>query len=277
MLCAISLVWGASFLFIANGLESFKPASVGMLRVMLGAMSLSFIPAARATKIEREDRRRLALLALVWMAIPLTLFPIAEQWVSSALAGMLNGGMPILVALVSALLLRRAPGRPQMVGLAIGFVGIVLIGLPSLSGSRSGALGVGLIVIALCCYAIAANLQMPLTQKYGAIPVQLRVQGLASLFTAPLGLYGLRYAHLKTGPVLSVAALGFLGTGLTFVLAGRFLARVGATRGSIFTYVMPIVAIGLGVIFRHDHVKVLSIVGCGIVLVGAWVTSRAGR
>ena len=190
---------------------------------------------------------------------------------------MLNGAMPILVAVVSSVLLKRRPGKVQMVGLAIGFVGTVMIGLPSLRGSRAGAHGVILIVIALCGYAISSNLQVPLTQKYGALPVQLRVQGVGALLTAPMGLYNLQYSHPHVNAVLSLLALGVLGTGLAFVLAGRFLARVGPTRGSIFTYLMPGVSLALGVIIRHDHVAVLSLIGCGVMLAGAFVASRAGK
>ncbi len=277
MLCSIALIWGASFLFIANALESFKPLTVGFLRVSLGATTLLCIPIARKATIDKADWPRIAFLGLVWMAIPLTLFPFAEQWVSSSVAGMLNGAMPILVTVVSSLLLKRMPGKVQRIGLAIGFVGIVMIGLPSLRGSRAGAHGVGLIVLALCGYAISMNLQVPLTQKYGALPVQLRVQVVGALITAPMGLYNLQYSHPHPKAILSLLALGVVGTGLAFVLAGRFLSRVGPSRGSIFTYIMPIVSIALGVIFRNDRVAVLSLVGCAVVLGGAFVTSRAGR
>ncbi len=277
MLCSISTIWGASFLFIANALESFKPLSIGFIRVTLGATTLVLLPQARRAKIDRHDWVRIACLGLVWMAIPLTLFPIAEQWVSSSVAGMLNGGMPIVVVILSSLLLRRAPGPRQLVGVAIGFVGIVLIGWPSLRGSRAGAHGVLLIVLALVCYAVSNIIAVPLTHKYGAIPTQMRVQVVGAMLTAPMGLYNLRYAHPHVKAIASLLPLGILGTGLAFVLVGRFVAKVGATRGTIFTYLMPIVSIGLGVVFRNDQVAILSLCGCAVVLVGAFVTSRAGR
>lgn len=278
LVAVISLIWGASFLFIANGLDSFDPFTVGFLRVGLGALTLNLLPAARARRIDREDWPRVVLLALVWMALPLTLFPLAEQWVSSSLAGMLNGGMPITSAILAAVLLQRRPGRKQLVGLLVGFAGIVLVGLPSLGEGASETRGVLLIVVALLCYGVASNLTVPLSQKYGGLVTQARTQALGALMTMPGGLWGLTQKHeLALGPVLSILALGIGGTGLAFVLASRLIGRVGATRGPIFTYFIPIVSVVLGVLFRNDSLHALSLVGLVLVLSGAYTASRAGR
>jgi drug/metabolite transporter (DMT)-like permease len=277
VLAVVSVVWGSSFLFIANGLESFHPATIGLLRITLGMVTLRLVPAARRVHIDRADRTRLMLLGALWMAAPFTLYPLAEQWVSSSVAGMLNGGMPLLVAVVASLMLRRRPGRSQLIGLCIGFAGIVAIGLPSLRESSAQGKGIAMIVGALLCYSISINLAVPMTQKYGSLAVQLRVQTYGVVFAAPYGIYGLRHVHPKVGAVLSILALGVLGTGLAFVLAGRLMARVGATRGSVFTYVMPVVALALGVWFRNESVHGLAIAGCAFVLLGAFITSRAGR
>jgi drug/metabolite transporter (DMT)-like permease len=276
LVLAISLIWGASFLFIANGLDSFGPYTVGFFRVALGALTLNALPATRRRRIDREDWPRVCLLAVVWMAIPLTVFPIAEQWVSSSLAGMLNGGMPIVSATFAATLLHRRPGRRQTVGLLVGFAGIVLVGLPSLGNGASEVRGVLLIGVALLCYGVASNVTVPLSQKYGALVTQARTQGLGALLTMPGGLWGLTQKHdVKLVPVLSILALGIGGTGLAFVLAGRLIGRVGATRGPIFTYFIPIVSIALGVVFRDDRLYALSLVGLVLVLSGAWTASRA--
>jgi drug/metabolite transporter (DMT)-like permease len=276
LLAAISLIWGASFLFIANGVEAFAPATVGWMRLGFGMTTLSLIPAARVP-IERSDRSRVLLLAVVWMAVPLTLFPFAEQRISSAVAGMLNGAMPLLVAAVAAVMLRRRPGRNQLVGLAVGFAGVVLISVPSLDSGSSSAIGVAMVLVAILGYAAAANLNVPLTQRYGSLGVQRVVQTTAFALTTPMGVWGLRSSHFAWGPFLSVLTLGVVGTGLAFVLAGRLFARVGATRGSVFTYLMPPVALALGVVFRSEHVALLAVSGVPFVVLGALLTSRAGR
>ena len=172
MLTTLALVWGSSFLFIANGLESFDPVTIAFLRIALGVATLVLVPAARRTPIARADWPRILVLGVVWMAIPLTLFPLAEQWVSSAVAGMLNGAMPIMVTAIASLMLRRVPNRATFVGLAIGFAGVVLIALPSFGEGGSETKGIVLILVALVFYALSANLHVPVTLRYGSLPVQ---------------------------------------------------------------------------------------------------------
>ena len=85
LLAAASLIWGSSFIFIAEGLEVLHPFVVTWVRVVLGAAALSLFPKARAP-IDRSDWPTVILLALVWMALPMSLFSIAQQWIDSALA-----------------------------------------------------------------------------------------------------------------------------------------------------------------------------------------------
>ncbi len=276
MVLAIAGIWGSSFFLIAEGLEAFAPATVAMLRVALGYATLSCFSAARAP-IASEDRPRVALLGVTWMAFPLVMFPIAEQWISSSVAGMLNGALPILVAVVASVMLRRLPGRNQIVGMAIGLVGVVCIALPTWSGGSSLALGVVCVVAALCGYAVSGNVSVPLTQRYGSLATQRAVQGRGLLFLAPFGLWGLRSSHFAWRPLIALAVLGVVGTGLAFMLAGRLFARVGATRGAIFTYLIPVVAIVLGVTFRGEIVAPLAVLGTLLVAAGAVACARAGR
>ncbi len=272
----VALIWGSSYLWISIGVDAFAPMVVAMLRIAFGFTVLSLFPAARQP-IEPGDRRRMALLALVWQGIPLSLYPFAEQWISSSVAGMLNGALPILVAALAAVLLRRPPGRNQLIGMAVGFVGVVCIALPTWQGGSRLALGVVLVLIALCGYAVAANISVPLTQKYGALRVQWSMQRMSLLYVTPFGLWGLRSSRFDWGALGAVAVLGVFGTGLAFLLAARVFARVGATRGASFNYLIPVVSIVLGALFRDDHVAALALVGTGLVLTGAFFCSQAGR
>ena len=102
------LIWGASFLFIAEGLQAVAPMGVTVVRIAVGFVTLSLVPASRRPII-RSDYAKTAALGVLWLAFPLSMFPFAEQHVSSALAGMLNGATPLFAALVASLLARRAP------------------------------------------------------------------------------------------------------------------------------------------------------------------------
>lgn len=274
MFLSLSLIWGSSFLFMAIGLDAFHPGVITFLRVALGGLFFVFIPRARSTRIDREDWPRVALLAVLWVAIPFTLFPIAQQWISSAATGMLNGSTPIFTAVVASILLRSLPGPLQLGGLFVGFTGIVAIALPSAGEGSTAAIGVILAVVATLGYAISMNIATPLQQKYGPVPLMGRVLWLAWPLVLPYGLVGIGESTFAWDSFLSVAAVGLLGTGLAFIFMGTLLRSVGATRSSFITYLMPVVALVLGVVFRDEVVSPMAIGGVGLVIVGALMASR---
>jgi len=281
LLAIIATIWGSSFVLMEIGLRAFEPGLISLLRVGLGASALLLVPRARRTRIAREDWPRVALLGVVWMGVPLLLFPVAQQWIDSSVAGMINGAMPLTVAAWSVLLLARAPGRSQAIGLVIGFLGIVAISIPELpvgrlapEGTTMSAVGAGLVVLATVLYGLAANIAVPLQQRYGALPVMLRVQGVALVLITPFGLAALPGSRFALGPALAMLPLGVLGTGLAFVLMATLVGRVGGPRGSIAIYFVPVVAVLLGVVALGEQVHPLAVVGMGLVLAGAWATSR---
>lgn len=275
MLAFAGTTWGASFLFIAEGLESFTPAQIGFLRIFFAFLTLSLVPRARTVAIERNDWPRVVLVGFCWMAFPFWLFPLAEQRVSSSLAGMLNGAVPLFAAAIAVVLLRRLPAKKQAAGIALGVVGLVLIGAPAMQGGSSSAAGVGLIMVAMLSYGIAINVVVPLTQAYGALPVLWRAQLVALIMSTPGALLGLPSVNFAWSSMLSVVALGVGGTALAYVAMSTLAARVGSTRASVTVYISPPVALLLGVQFRNEEIEWLSVAGTVVVLAGAWLTSRA--
>ncbi len=269
----LALTWGASFVLIAVGLDAFEPGVVTMLRVGLGAVTLAFFPGARRP-IDRADWPRLAVIAATWTALPFTLFPVAQQWINSAVAGMLNGAMPILAALVASLLLRSLPGRTQAIGLGVGFVGIVLISAPTMGESESALLGVVLVMVAVVFYAISVNIVTPLQQRYGSVPVIARMLWVATVMTLPFGLGSMAGSSFSWASLTAVVVLGVAGTGLAYVAMAELAGRAGGTRASTVTYLIPVVAVGLGILFRGDRVTTVAFVGIALVIAGAIITSR---
>jgi drug/metabolite transporter (DMT)-like permease len=273
---AVAGMWGSSFLFIALGLEHFEPALVTLLRLFFGAATLAIFPRARRS-VPRSQWPPIALLGLVWMAAPLLLFPLAQQWIDSSLAGMLNGAAPLFTAAVATVILRRLPGRAQRAGLAIGFLGVVAVSWPAVQEARATALGAGLVLLATFLYGIAINLAVPLQRRHGALPVIWRAQLFSLVLIAPLGLAGLEGSSFSWVSLLAVAALGCFGTGLAFVAFTVLVGRVGAARGSVTIYLVPVVAIVLGVWVRGETVAATSVLGTGLILIGAYLTSRKER
>jgi drug/metabolite transporter (DMT)-like permease len=270
---ALSGIWGSSFLFMAIGLDSFHPGLVTVLRVGFGAITIALVPRAR-TAVPRKELKKLGFLALIWIAIPMTLFPIAQQWIDSAVAGMLNGATPIFTALLAVFLLRQVPRIVQIVGLLLGFGGMVAIALPSAGTGSAAAIGVILVLVATVCYAFSLNIVAPLQQAHGSLPVIARVEWFAALIVLPYGIYGWTESTFSWPSLFAMVAVGVLGTGLAFVLMGTLTGRVGATRSSFITYLIPVVALILGVVFRDELIASIAIVGTGLVIAGAILASR---
>jgi drug/metabolite transporter (DMT)-like permease len=280
LLATVAGIWGASFLFIEIALRAFEPGLVAFARIALGTAAIALVKRARRP-VEREDWPRFVVLGFLWMALPMLLFPVAQQWITSSMAGMINGSTPLFSALVATVLLRRLPGSRQAVGLVLGLLGVLAIGWPAVVASGVGggdrwetAAGVALILLASLCYGLSTNLAVPLQQRYGALPVLLRVQLVSVVLVAPFGLAALPGSRFAWESALAIVALGVLGTGWAYVAMVTLVGRVGATRGTVAVYVIPVVAIGLGVVFLDERVAPLALAGTALVLVGAWLVSR---
>ncbi len=272
----ISLIWGSSFLLIAFALEGLTPGMVTLGRVSLGALVLWLYRAIRppGRSIERQDRGRLVLLSFLWVGIPFTLFPLAQEHINSAVTGLLNGAVPVFVAIVSTVLLKVAPRGVQLAGIAIGFAGILLISISSGGGDASETQGVLLVLAATVCYGFAINLAAPLQAKYGAVVLMSGVLGLASLWVLPLGLWNLGDNEWSVGPILSVVFLGAVGTGAAYWIMSTLVGRVGGIRASFITYLIPVVSLVLGIVFRDDIVSVGALAGAVLTIAGAFLASR---
>ncbi len=273
---SLSCIWGASFLLIAMGLEALPPGVVTFARVGLGALFLALLPRERV-RFEAGDQARLVVMSILWVAVPFTLFPIAEQHINSAVTGLLNGATPIVAAAIAAVFLGRPPHRLQTVGIAVGFLGIVLISVPSLSEGTSEAASVLMVLFATVCYGISINIAPALQHRYGSVNVMARMLALATIWTAPWGLWALDKVRFAWTPWLATAVLGIVGTGLAFAMMASMVRRVGATRASLIAYLLPVVALVLGVAVNGDRVTPGALVGVVLILIGAALASRAKR
>ena len=272
------LIWGSSFYLIAEGLDSFQPFVVTWMRIMFGLLVIVAVPATRQP-VPRSSWPALALLGVVWLAVPLSLFPLAEQRVSSSVTGMLNGATPIFASIVAALIVRSLPPQRQIIGLVVGLAGIVLIAAPTWSEGDGGssAAGVLMILVALACYGVAINLAGPLQRELGALPVIGRMLAVAFVLVAPLGIAGITGSDFTWGSALAVAVLGAFGTGLAYVLMASNAGRYGGTRAASTTYLIPAVSVVLGISLRGESVEWVALVGCAVALVGAFLVNTAVR
>lgn len=246
------------------------------MRFALSFLTLSCIPAARKP-VNRADFGGIFWLGVLWLAFPMSMFPHAEQHVSSALSGMLTTGVPLIATIVAAVRVRALPSRRILVGLAIGITGGILMALPEAGAGESSALGVALICVAIVSYGVAINLAQPLQQRNGALPVVWRAVGVAAVLTAPLGVPPLFSAHWTVPSFAAVVALGVLGTALANVLSAAAAGRFGPTQAAATSFVSPVVALALGIAVRREHVAMIALFGVALCLIGSVVVRSRPR
>ncbi len=273
LLAGVALMWGSSFLLIEIGLGDLEPTAVTWLRVLFGALTLGCLRSARRP-VARADLPWVAVLGAMWIAVPFTLFPFAQQHIASSLAGMVNGAAPLFTALVATVWSRRPPNARQAVGLVIGFAGVVAIDWPAVQAGNASALGVTLVLLATMCYGVAFNLAVPLEERNGALPVIWRAQLVALVLVTPQGIVGAAGSSWSWSAMVAMVLLGALSTGVAFVFFTLLVGRVGAPRGSVAVYFTPVVAIVLGVVVAGESVTAVALFGTALVLFGAFVTSR---
>jgi drug/metabolite transporter (DMT)-like permease len=204
----------------------------------------------------------------------MSMFPHAEQHVSSALTGMLNGAIPLIAAGVAAVVAWQAPSPTVLGGLIVGFGGAVAMAIPGIDAGGHSARGVLLISAALVSYGVAINLARPLQQRNGALPVVWRALAVALIVTAPLGAPAVLAAHWSPRSLFAILALGCLGTAAANVIMAVAAGRLGPTRASATTFLVPVVALLLGVVVRGEQVPPVAIGGGALCLAGAWLMRR---
>lgn len=274
----LTLIWGASFLFIAVAGKSIPPIGVAFWRMALGAVALFIIVKVQGHKYPRTRKAWLhtTIAGIFMSAIPFTLFAFGELKIASGLAGMINAATPVMTVLIILLAFRdQTPTRVQIIGLSVGIVGtLVLLGIWNGFGEND-PLSVIALLLATVCYGFGS----PYIRKYVsplglpntvAVSMQLLT---ASALTLPFYLTGpLTTAPLDLAMLGSIITLGVVGTGVAYILYYRVIDQVGSTIASSVTIVQPVVAVILGMLLLSEKLNWYEFVGGLVIIFGALVS-----
>jgi drug/metabolite transporter (DMT)-like permease len=281
---ALGFMWGSSYLFIKLAVDSFGTFTLIALRLLIGAAFLWIVLRASRTPLPRDRRAymHLIVMSVVNITIPFALITWAEKSVDSALAAILNSTVPLLVIVIAPIFLPDEPIRLNgLLGLAIGFAGVILIVSPGLMGATATAAGQLALLGSSLAYAV------------GNVYSRKNVRGLPPMIPA---VFQVTFALIIVGLIalvferpwetsrpdfeawFSVIWLGILGSGMAYLAYFRLLSRWGATRTSLVAYLLPIVGIVLGFLVLQEPIDVTLIAGTALVIAGvALVNGRWGR
>jgi drug/metabolite transporter (DMT)-like permease len=277
LFAAVSVVWGVPYFFIKVAVEAgVPPAFVAWSRVALGAAVL--LPLAwRRGALRGLAGRWPAVVAYTAceVAVPFLLIAAGEQHIASSLAAILIASMPLMVALLSV---RLSPeDRPtglRLVGLVIGFGGVVALLGVDVAGRPGELLGAVLVLVATLGYATApiiVNRRLADLDPLGPIAASL---AMATLLLAPAVLVSPPDEVPPGDALAALAVLGVVCTALGLVLFFQLIVEAGPSRASVITYVNPLVAVVLGVLVLDERVGAMSVVGLLAILGGSWLSTR---
>ena len=269
-----SSIWGSSFLMIKYSLDELNPSDIALYRILIGALFVNIFVRTKE-KIDKADHIKFVIVSFFWMALPFYMFGIAEQTITSSLAGLINGSTPIFVAFIAVVFYRLRITNLQIIYIFSGFIGVGLITLSGEINELSFNIGAIFALIASISYGIAVNIVEPLIKKYQSYIVLKIVMRYASLLS--LILYGFT-ASFKL-PTLQVSLipmliLGIGGTGIAFLTYYKLLDNVGRISSSFIVYMIPIFSIFFGYQFLNEITYAIQFVGIGVILTSAFLYSR---
>jgi drug/metabolite transporter (DMT)-like permease len=270
-LVLLAAVWGASFLFQRIAVPEFGAVALVELRVVIAAVFLLAVLAWRGGLSGlRQAARPLAIAGPLNSGIPFVLFAYSTHYVTAGVAALVNAAVPLFAAVVAYLWLRERLTPARTLGVAVGFAGVLVLVWDKASfasGSGTGwAIAAGL--LASACYGVAVNYA-----KKGLTGVPSLVAATGSMIASTLLLLPLTFftwpdvtPSLRSW--LAVIALGVACTAFAFILYFRLIARIGPTKTTSVTYLIPVFGMVWGLLFLGEPITTSMFVSCGIILLG---------
>ena len=272
LIVILGIGWGSSMFFNEILLRELGPFQVALGRVGFGAIGCWLWVAASRRRVEVSGAflRDAAVFGFLQYAAPLTIFPAAQQYISSGEAGIVNAMTPVMVVVISHFWPggERASVRKSL-GVLCGFAGIVVLAMPALEGGVKGEFGALLLcMIAPLCYGIAINWFRRLK---GGDATVITAWSLAAgaLMLAPVAILTEGVPSIRRPETwASLFVIGFVLTSAAFILLFWLLPRIGATATSTVTFITPISAVTLGAVFLHEPLGMAHFLGMAAIFAG---------
>jgi len=272
----MSVLWGIPYLFIRIAVRELDPVVVVFVRLALAAAIL--LPVAAQRKVLGEMRKYWLLLAglsLIQLVTPFLLISYGELHITSSLTSLLIASEPLLVALFA---LRLDPGERvnglRFVGLLIGMLGVIILLGFDTGGDSQRLLGAAFVLLATMCYAFSALLiKRPPIAALSSLSVSTTQCVSATIVLLPLAVTRLPSHMPSLEVIVSLILLGTICTALAYLAFFMLLGEVGASRGTVFTYVNPAVSVLLGVLLLNEPFGFATVAGFLLIILGSWLST----
>ena len=276
-LLALAAIWGASFLFMRLGAGEFGAVPLTALRVGGAALLLLPLVLLRGQGAAlRTSWRPIVVIGFLNSALPYLLFAVAALAINAGLSSILNATAPMWGVLVAWLWLNERLTAARMLGVAVGFAGVVMLAWDKASfkpGEHgvSAAVAIGACLLATLCYGIGANYTK--RRVNGVPPLAVGSQAAATLMLAPPAIFLWPSVSPSAAAWWSLAGLSLVCTGIALVLYFRLIAHLGPARAITVTFLLPLFGLLWGALFLGEAVTASMLVGCAVILVGTALTT----
>ncbi len=273
LLVVLSIIWGSSFILIKKSLEHYNPYEVGGLRCLIAGLVLLPYGFANIKKFPKKRLKWLILAAVTGSFVPMFLFPMAETEISSIIAGIINAMMPIFVIIVGALVWKFETTKRQLIGVFISFAGACILALGS---GESGALKlvpILLLLLAVSLYAVSTTTIKSKLADISASVLSSLVFGVVLLVPSLISIVAagffkdFDFSAEKWEGLGYVSLLSIVGTGLAMMINYRLLSVSSPLFASTVTLLMPVVALGWGLLYGEKITEV-QLIGGGVIVAG---------
>ena len=269
-LVALSAVWGASFLFMRIAAPEFGPLVLVEVRVVIAALFLLPIFLLRANISELTVHwKKLAILSVLNSAAPFFLLTFATLSITGGFAGILNATAPIFAAMVAWVWLSDRLGVSQIVGLVIGFVGVLVLVWNKVTLAFDGttvAILAG--IIAAIFYAVGGNYTKKYMGQLNSLAIATGTMIAAAIILLPIAVYLWPSEPVSSRSWIAAIIMGVASTGIAYILYFRLIRNVGPAKAITVTYLIPAFAMFWGAIVIDEKVTPIMIVGCVIIFFG---------
>jgi drug/metabolite transporter (DMT)-like permease len=274
LFAAMSVVWGIPYLLIRVAVAEVSPAVLVFTRTAIAAAILLPVALLRAdVRAVLRHWRWVVLFAVIEIAIPWVLLGSAEQRISSSLAGLLIAGVPLVGALIAALV--GGPdrvGRHQLAGLLVGFAGVAAIAGGDFAAESATA--IVQIAVVVVCYAVGPFILSRRLAGVSSVGVMALALALTALLYAPVAAVGWPSTTPSREAIASIAILGVVCTAAAFLLFAALIRETGPVRATVITYVNPAVAAVLGVLVLDETLTPPMLVGFALAIAGSMLATR---
>jgi drug/metabolite transporter (DMT)-like permease len=272
-LLLLSLVWGGSFFFIEIGLRGFSPLVLVAVRLTMAAVTLLVIALIRRDRFPTDPAvwRSYFVMGMIGNAIPFSLITWAQTQITSSLASILNAIVPLVTFLLACRFAKdEKPGVRKLLGVIAGFCGVAVLMLPTLNqGFSLYNIGMLAVLVAVTSYAASAIYGKRFTGIATSVNA-FAMLGFSALTLWPLAFLFEKPFSLSPGmdSLIAVIALAELSSAFAYTLYFKILKSAGATNLVLVTYLIPVTATVLGVVFLKEQLSPVTIVGILIIFSG---------